>query len=171
MERLSKPRWLDLGTRIKPRTFSQGYQRLPSLSSTSTLSTHGEYSIPYVMNSLFSYYSFIFSFSFSFSFSTYPTSCSDGTLNPAYSPSWHILPTASSSFPILFCFTPQQVFRYWLAFYLVTFHSTYVIDVPFYYLLHMYLLRFPSQLLVNTLPSLTQTSSTSIDRSLLVKSD
>ena len=57
--------------------------------------------------------------------------------------------------PILFRFAPLRAFRYWLAFYLVTFRSTYVIDVPFYYILHMYLLRFPSQVLVNTPSSLT----------------
>ena len=65
------------------------------------------------------------------------------------------LPMAQSSFPIPFCSTPQRAFRYWLAFYLVTFRSTYVIDVLSYYILHMYLLRFPSQVLVNTPSSLT----------------
>ena len=98
------------------------------------------------------FYLFLF---FSFSFGTYPTSCSNGTLDPAYSRPWHILPTAYSSIPILFRFTPQRAFCYWLASYLVTFHSTYVIDVPFHYILHMYLLRFPSQVLVNTPSSLT----------------
>ena len=68
--------------------------------------------------------------------------------------------------------TPQRVFRHWLAFYLVTFRSTYVIDVPFYYILHMYLLRFPSQVLVNTPSSLTHILSSSIDRRpYVVKSD
>ena len=116
------------------------------------------------MNSLFPYYSFYLFLFFSFSFGTYLTSCSNGTLNPAYSRSWHTLPTAYSPFPILFRFAPQRVFRYWLAFYLVTFRSTYVINVLFYYIVHMYLLRFPSQVLVNTPSSLTHLSSTSIDR-------
>ena len=82
------------------------------------------------------FYLFLF---FSFSFGTYLTSCSNRTLNPAYSCPWHTLPMAYSSIPILFCFAPQWAFCYWLAFYLVTFRSTYVIDVPFYYILHMYL--------------------------------
>ena len=63
---------------------------------------------------------------------------------------------AYSSFLISFRFTPQQTFCYWLASYLVTFRSTYVINIPFYYILCMYLLLFPSQVLVNTPPSLTQ---------------
>ena len=67
----------------------------------------------------FSLFFYLFLF-FSFSFSTYFTSCSNGTLNPAYSLSWHTLPMAYSSFPILFRFTPQWVFCYWLAFYLIT---------------------------------------------------
>ena len=44
-----------------------------------------------VMNLLYFHYSFTFTFSFPFNLGTYSTSCSNGTLNPAYSPSWHTL--------------------------------------------------------------------------------
>ena len=67
-----------------------------------------------------------FPFLFFLGLGIYLTSCSNGTLNPAYSHSWHTLPTAYSSFPIPFRFTPQRAFHYWLAFYLVTFRSTYI---------------------------------------------
>src|SRR5882762_7930623 len=110
------------------------------------------------MNSLLSYYSFIFSFSFPLTLvpisprvltepSTLLTLVHDTSFRRLIHP-----------FPILFRFAPQRAFCHWLAFYLVTFRSTYVIDVPFYYILHMYLLRFSSQVLVNTPSSLTQTS-------------
>src|SRR5882762_5378798 len=123
------------------------------------------------MNSLFSYYSFTFSFSFLLtSASILPRVLTEPStlLTLVHDTSLRRL---IHTFRFYSDIAPQRTFRYWLAFYLVTFRSTYVIDVPFYYILHMYLLRFPSQVLVNTPPSLTRLSSTSIDRSLLVKSD
>ena len=59
-------------------------------------------------------------------------------------------PMLKAFFPSLFQDTPQSSFRYWLAFYLVTITALYVIDVPFYYIPRMYILLFPSRVLVYT---------------------
>ena len=106
-----------------------------------------------MMNLLYAHYSSIFSFSFPLSLASIPPHVLSEPLTlltPIHDYSSDSSVSHSDSIPLYSTESLLPLVGI-LSSYLC---STYVIDVSFYYIAYLYILQFPSQVLVNTLSSL-----------------